>query len=360
MKKWEKFTDEQLLEILKKSNTYRDALKLLGYAPYPSYNKYVKEIEQKVGYQIEHIACREKEEDLIGQKFNKLTILNIDKEQSQKNQRAWVRVQCDCGKVFSISLNALKRNNTKSCGCLKEKEDLVGRIFNYWTVLEYDGNYSGKHYWKCQCSCGTIRSVNGENLRDGTSKSCGCQSIDLRAQSNLANLANQKFGLLTVLYPQKDNDNKYKWLCECECGKRILVPTAYLKSGNTSSCGCRTNSYGEQQIMQILKKNHITFETQYSFEKLLGEGGRKLRFDFAVFNNNQLKYLIECQGKQHYEQVSYWQSEEEFLKQQRYDHLKKEYCIENNIPLVEIKYNKSRIIQTDEVIKKELLYNENN
>lgn len=112
--------------------------------------------------------------------------------------------------------------------------------------------------------------------------------------------------------------------------------------------------------MQILKKNHITFETQYSFEKLLGEGGRKLRFDFAVFNNNQLKYLIECQGKQHYEQVSYWQSEEEFLKQQRYDHLKKEYCIENNIPLIEIKYNKSRIIQTDEVIKKELLYNENN
>lgn len=355
MKKWEKFTDEQLLDILKQSNSYRDALKLLGYAPYPSQNKYVKEIEQRVGYQIQHIACREKEENLIGQKFNKLTILSIDKEQSEKKQRAWVQVQCDCGKIFSVSLNSLKCNNTKSCGCLKEKENLVGQVFNYWTVLEYDKKISGKNYWKCQCSCGTIRSVCVDYLRNGISKSCGCQSTDLRAQSALIDLTNQRFGLLTALHPQKDNNNKYRWLCECDCGKRILVPAAWLRSGNTSSCGCRKNSYGEQQIAEILEKNNISFNMQYDFEDLIGDGGRKLKFDFAVFKDNKLKYLIECQGLQHYKQIPYWQSKEDFSKQQKYDNLKRDFCFKNNIPLIEIKYDRSRIIKENEVIREEFL-----
>ena len=53
--------------------------------------------------------------------------------------------------------------------------DLTGQKFGRWEVLAYsERKANGKHYWKCQCSCGTIRSVNGENLRDGTSKSCGC------------------------------------------------------------------------------------------------------------------------------------------------------------------------------------------
>lgn len=28
------------------------------------------------------------------------------------------------------------------------------------------------------------------------------------------------------------------WHCRCDCGNEIDVPTRYLKSGNTRSCGC--------------------------------------------------------------------------------------------------------------------------
>ena len=33
--------------------------------------------------------------------------------------------------------------------------------------------------WMCRCKCGTERAVRGYNLRNGTSKSCGCLSAEM-------------------------------------------------------------------------------------------------------------------------------------------------------------------------------------
>ncbi len=49
-------------------------------------------------------------------------------------------------------------------------DDLTGRTFGQWTVIRYAG---GKKYL-AKCSCGTVREVNGNRLRTGKSKSCGC------------------------------------------------------------------------------------------------------------------------------------------------------------------------------------------
>ena len=52
-----------------------------------------------------------------------------------------------------------------------------------WTIIEQASEFiqpNGKHIkmWKCICQCGQIRNVNGTNLRNGKSKSCGCLSIE--------------------------------------------------------------------------------------------------------------------------------------------------------------------------------------
>ena len=36
----------------------------------------------------------------------------------------------------------------------------------------------------------------------------------------------------------KNNRNKSLWLCTCACGGTITVPSDYLTSGDTRSCGC--------------------------------------------------------------------------------------------------------------------------
>ena len=51
------------------------------------------------------------------------------------------------------------------------KQDLTGKKFNRWTVLEYDNDRSGsgKSYWICKCDCGTIKSVRSDRLKDNSS-----------------------------------------------------------------------------------------------------------------------------------------------------------------------------------------------
>ena len=63
--------------------------------------------------------------------------------------------------------------------------DLTGRVRGRWTVLSYSHvtvTPSGqrKHHWLCRCSCGTIKTVEGGNLktRDG---SCGCHKAEVLA-----------------------------------------------------------------------------------------------------------------------------------------------------------------------------------
>lgn len=55
-------------------------------------------------------------------------------------------------------------------------QDLTGRTFGRLTVIGYLGRRHSASYWQCKCSCldGNITEVNGQNLKLGTSTSCGC------------------------------------------------------------------------------------------------------------------------------------------------------------------------------------------
>ena len=58
--------------------------------------------------------------------------------------------------------------------------DLTGKTFGYWTVISRTVNSKeGRSMWMCRCKCGTERAVRGYNLRNGTSKSCGCLSAEM-------------------------------------------------------------------------------------------------------------------------------------------------------------------------------------
>lgn len=62
-------------------------------------------------------------------------------------------------------------------------EDLAGRRFGRWLVVEYAGvNRLGRHTWVCRCDCGTTKgSVDSSNLLSGGSKSCGCMQREASA-----------------------------------------------------------------------------------------------------------------------------------------------------------------------------------
>ena len=59
--------------------------------------------------------------DLTGQKFGKLIV--IERAKNDKHKRAVWLCQCECGNKIKVSSNSLKRQNTRSCGCLAKNEN---------------------------------------------------------------------------------------------------------------------------------------------------------------------------------------------------------------------------------------------
>lgn len=95
-------------------------------------------------------------------------------------------------------------------------------------------------------------------------------------------------------------------------------------------------STGEQSIALWLNNHSISFESEYTFPDLKGNGDGLLRFDFKIKNK---PILIEFQGRQHYEPVDFFGGEKRFKIQQLHDNLKKKYCNYNHYTLIEVPYN---------------------
>ena len=149
--------------------------------------------------------------DLMGQRFGRLVV--IAPHENVNGRTAWL-CQCDCGVLISVRTSDLRSGHTKSCGCLKgNKKNLVGQKFGELTVISVIPNKrskEGSQYWLCQCSCGKQIEVKTNHLTTGNTKSCGCVRINkLKEQNSLRaiDISNQKFGLLTALYPNGTNNN---------------------------------------------------------------------------------------------------------------------------------------------------------
>lgn len=60
--------------------------------------------------------------------------------------------------------------------------DLIGKVFNRWTVLSFSHKQNSDDYWVCLCQCGGKKTIFGGSLVRGLSKSCGCLKRDIAAE----------------------------------------------------------------------------------------------------------------------------------------------------------------------------------
>ena len=356
--------------------------------------------------------------DLTGQVFGKLTVL---KEGERKNGKLYWTCQCECGNIKDIYGYSLRKGDTISCGqCKKEKplnpeDNLVGKIFNYLTVIKYegskpDGQGKFRRYWTCQCECGNTISVSTTDLKDGHIKSCGCKTHEIQQKNKMKDIQNQRFGKLIALEPdfeKSKNSHGIVWLCKCDCGNNAYVKATqllqgktkscgcllkevltkrnienrevqigkqygyllvtgdggytqkgnnnrhislckclkcgrenipiidnYLQTGRIKSCGCLNSSIGEVFIQFLLEENNISFIKEYTPINI----NYKYRYDFAIFENDILSYLIEFDGIQHFQVNGGWNTVKNFNKTQEHDKIKNQWCKDNNIPLIRIPY----------------------
>jgi hypothetical protein len=61
----------------------------------------------------------------------------------------------------------------------------AGEVFGRWTVIGPGGRSPQRiPRWKCQCRCGAVRTIRGDNLSSGNSRSCRCWQADKLAAKN--------------------------------------------------------------------------------------------------------------------------------------------------------------------------------
>lgn len=284
-----------------------------------------------------------KSTDLSNKKYGRLTCLYRVKPNKQiKYRDSFWLCKCECGNNVVASAHSLNKGETLSCGCyhkdkvsITSKKNEIGNTYGYLTVISEAPSINGCAYWLCECQCGNHIVVKATHLRTGNTKSCGCLHKEHVYNTFLKDEVGNKYGKLTVIKQveskvYKDGKSYSQWLCQCDCGREVVVKGINLRFGLTKSCGC-LSSKGETKIKNILDKNNINYIQQYTIADCLSPKERVLKFDFAIIKDNSLQCLLEYQGIQHY-QDTFWNSPTEN------DNIKRIYCQEHNISLIEIPY----------------------
>lgn len=281
---------------------------------------------------------------------SRLTV--IERVKNSDTKHSYWLCKCNCGNTLTIRGDQIRRGIAKSCGCLqrevsaeKMKEvgksnknkighnrvDLTGQVFGALSVIEFSHKEDRKLFWKCQCQCGKIIEVSSGHLLSNHTRSCGCLTSQYISNSNIINYQNQKIGKLFILEQAGIKEHSMYWHCVCDCGNKCVVSSDYLHRSKLPSCGC-VRSIGESTIKKYLDILEYNYKQQYVFADLIDKNN--LRFDFAIFKDNKLFCLIEYQGEQHFFNTTkgLWKNPDS------HDKMKRQYCKDNGIKLIEIPY----------------------
>lgn len=106
----------------------------------------------------------------------------------------------------------------------------------------------------CHRSYTNDHIIKLNNLRDQN-----CSKLTRKKNFVYKDLTNCVFGKLRVLERGVDwigsNGHRHiQWLCECECGGRLLVKGSSLNAGYNKSCGC--SQYGDNETKQMWSEYH--------------------------------------------------------------------------------------------------------
>lgn len=107
-------------------------------------------------------------------------------------------------------------------------------------------------------------------------------------------LTGQRFGKLIVIerakVDEKEKHGKHaQWLCKCDCGNEVIVPSGRLKSGNTQSCGCL-----HKETVSKIGKNNLNPNITDEERKIRRNTYEDRAFKKMVFERDD--YTCDCCG----------------------------------------------------------------
>ncbi|UYL05397.1 hypothetical protein DIDNDMLP_00412 [Klebsiella phage KP13-7] len=117
---------------------------------------------------------------------------------------------------------------------------------------------------------------------------------------------------------------------------------------NCKKCLKYELSYGEKEIASLLEYSNVSYIEEYKFDDC--RNIFQLPFDFYL---PELNICIEYDGEQHFKSIPFYGGDDKFKKQQNNDQIKNQYCEDNNIRLIRIRYDEDpkEILTREGIIK---------
>jgi hypothetical protein len=211
---------------------------------------------------------------------------------------------------------------------------------------KYD--YSLTQYNNCKEKIKIICPIHGEFEQNAGShiNGKGCQKCyhELRTYDTekFIKISENKHGKVYdySLVNYEHSRKKIRIICP-KHGFFEQIACAHLRGVGCPAC---KSSKGEQKIRLYLEKNNIKFTQQYCFDNCKNEN--KLRFDFYLPKYNM---CIEYDGLQHFKPIEYFGGEKNLKIIKRHDNIKNNFCLNNNVKLIRIKYNENILKSLDNI-----------
>lgn len=118
-----------------------------------------------------------------------------------------------------------------------ENKYVAQETFGLLTVLDEWKDEKGYRRCECECACGNRKVVYWSNLTSGRTRSCGC--LENQNRKRYIDIRGMRFGRLTAINPTEQREEKsVVWKCQCDCGNIAYVGYRSLSRGYAKSCGC--------------------------------------------------------------------------------------------------------------------------
>lgn len=250
-------------------------------------------------------------------------------------------------------------------------------------------DYKMTEKYVCKCQCGKQYYLSKEILlkkkRRYCSQDCFTDIVYDKTENFDVDYTNTIHESLKILECIDENYYNWSWIektrsnrikhiqlckkykCQCYLCKKeyifksldfeILNPT-YGRNADKgyqskAFCNCHKISSFQWRTVDILRKNNINYKVEVSFQDLYGAGNTNLlRYDFAIYDDkNNIKYLMECQGEQHYRPVKDFGGDFQYNIQKENDKLKRNYAKKHDMPIIEIPYTCDTYEKEEEFLK---------
>lgn len=249
-----------------------------------------------------------------------------------------IKIKCHIHGFFEQTPNVhLSGKGCPKCGSFKlTKEDFIkkaniihgGVKYNYNNII-YSGNKT-KINIKCNTHGVFEQTPNSHLMGVGCPNCAGVvksNTNDFITSAKIVHGVN-KYNYNLVKYV--NNHTNIKIICP-KHGVFEQQPKNHLHGQGCSLCN---ESKGEIKIENYLNSKNIKFIRQYRFNNC--KNIKTLPFDFYL---PELNICVEYQGIQHYVPIDIWGGSESLKGIKKRDKIKFNYCKENNVNLVLIKYD---------------------